>query len=331
MTEVLGQRIDEAYAECVRATREFVMRVTGGTGECVLGLSGGIDSGLVAVIAAEALGAEKVHCVLLPGPHSTKHSIDDALELARRQGLSTLTVPIEEPVAAFERILAQACAPDAPTSTGASTSTEASAFSAFAPTSTDASASTGASASAFTPCHLTGITAQNVQARTRMVCLMALSNAHGWLMLNTGNRSEAFMGYSTLYGDMAGAFAPIGGLWKTQVFAMARWLNERAAAEGVQPPIPQHMIDKPPSAELAEDQTDEDSLGITYALLDQILAAHVDGEASREELCAQGFALRDVDLVLHRIAGSAFKRPLLPPHPQCGSRAAHTAEPIQDV
>lgn len=104
-----------------------------------------------------------------------------------------------------------------------------------------------------------------------MVCLMALSNTYGWMMVNTGNKSEAAMGFSTLYGDTSGAFAPIGGLYKTDVFALSRWVNERAAAEGKVPPIPEHIITKPPSAELSPGAEDEKALGIDYATLDQIL------------------------------------------------------------
>jgi NAD+ synthase (glutamine-hydrolysing) len=152
---------------------------------------------------------------------------------------------------------------------------------------------------------------------------MALSNARGWLMLNTGNKSEACMGYSTLYGDTAGAFAPLGGVYKTDVFAMARARNRRAAEAGETLPIPVNVFVKPPSAELAPDQEDEKSLGIDYATLDHILVASVEGgcdaSAVASALVDDGYpadeAARLVDYVLSRTAANAFKRALEPPYP----------------
>lgn len=156
-----------------------------------------------------------------------------------------------------------------------------------------------------------------------MVCLMALSNAHGWLLLNTGNKSEAAMGYSTLYGDTAGAFAPLGGIYKTDVFAMARARNRRAVEAGGVGPIPVNVFVKPPSAELSPDQEDEKSLGIDYATLDRILVAAVEHgeapEAIAAALAAEGreaeATRRLVDDVLARTAANAFKRALEPPYP----------------
>ena len=169
----------QMYEACTAALGAFVR--SAGFTDVVIGLSGGMDSTLVAVMAHDALGADHVHGVMLPGPYSSESSIDDAEALAANLGISNITVPICEPFEAFEAVLARACG--------------------------------GA---------LIGLAAENTQARCRMVCLMALSNAHGWLMLNTGNKSEAAMGYSTLYGDTAGAFAPLGGVYKTDAFAMAR-------------------------------------------------------------------------------------------------------------
>ena len=122
--------------------------------------------------------------------------------------------------------------------------------------------------------------------------LDALSNTYGWMMVNTGNKSEAAMGFSTLYGDTSGAFAPIGGLYKTDVFALSRWVNERAAAEGKVPPIPEHIITKPPSAELSPDAEDEKALGIDYATLDQILIAHFEQGKPAEETLQQASILK---------------------------------------
>ena len=223
----------ERYRLCVNALKGFMDDA--GFSDVVIGLSGGMDSSLVAVMCADALGADRVHGVLMPGPYSTDHSVDDALDLARNLGIRTRTVSIAEPYRAFEAALAEACGGK-----------------------------------------LSGLAAENTQARCRMVCLMALSNACGWMLVNTGNKSEAMMGYSTLYGDTAGAFAPIGGLYKTDVFAVARWRNRQAEIAGEVPPIPEHVFVKPPSAELSPDQEDEKSMGIDYPTLDRLLKAHVD-------------------------------------------------------
>ena len=204
----------ERYRLCVNALKGFMDDA--GFSDVVIGLSGGMDSSLVAVMCADALGADRVHGVLMPGPYSTDHSVDDALDLARNLGIRTRTVSIAEPYRAFEAALAEACGGK-----------------------------------------LSGLAAENTQARCRMVCLMALSNAYGWMLVNTGNKSEAMMGYSTLYGDTAGAFAPIGGLYKTDVFAVARWRNRQAEIAGEVPPIPEHLFVKPPRAELSPDQEDE--------------------------------------------------------------------------
>ena len=263
----------QMYEACTDALGAFV-RGAGFT-DVVIGLSGGMDSTLVAVMAADALGADHVHGVMLPGPYSSESSIDDAEALALALGISNITVPICEPFEAFEAVLARACG--------------------------------GA---------LTGLAAENTQARCRMVCLMALSNAHGWLMLNTGNKSEAAMGYSTLYGDTAGAFAPLGGVYKTDVFAMARWRNRRAVEEGGTGPIPVNVFVKPPSAELAPDQEDEKSLGVDYATLDQILIAYVEEGKDVAAIVAESGLSRDlVDYVIARTDANAFKRALEPPYP----------------
>lgn len=262
------------YGECARATAAFV-RDAGFT-DVVIGLSGGIDSALVAAIATDALGADRVHGVLMPGPYSSEHSVTDAVALADALGIGRVEVPITEPYEAFVREMAAAGE------------------------------------------ELVGLASENTQARCRMVVVMALSNAHGWMMLNTGNKSEACMGYSTLYGDTAGAFAPIGGVYKTQVRAMCAWRNAEAERAGKRPPIPQSIIDKPPSAELAPGQTDEASLGVDYDTLDRILVQLVDAGASVDELAAQGFARDEVEPIARRYAACAFKRALEPPYPDSG-------------
>lgn len=263
----------QKYAACAAALKEYA--ADAGFSDVVIGLSGGIDSSLVATMCVDVFGAEHVHGVLLPGPYSTDHSVSDAEDLARNLGILTRLISIKEPYEAFSAVLAEAC---------------------------------GGS--------LEGLAAENTQARCRMVCLMALSNAHGWMLVNTGNRSEAMMGYSTLYGDTAGAFAPIGGIYKTDVFALSRWRNEQALASGRPAPIPEHVLTKPPSAELAPGQSDERSMGIDYAALDAILEAHFDHGTDAEGVAALGYDRALVDDVLRRVRSYAFKRALEPPYPQ---------------
>lgn len=268
----------EQYRACVDGLSAFVEHV--GFAEVVVGLSGGIDSSLAAVMAVDALGADRVHGVLLPGPYSSSHSVTDAQELASNLGIQSQTVSICEPFESFERVLARSCGGK-----------------------------------------LSGLAAENTQARCRMVCLMALSNTYGWMVLNTGNKSESMMGYSTLYGDMVGAYAPLGDLYKTEVYALARWRNEQAEACGQTLPIPQNVLVKPPSAELSADQFDETSLGVDYPTLDRLLKCSVEEGASRQELVEEGFAEPLVDRVLATVRATAFKRALEPPCPRMESRS----------
>lgn len=263
----------EQYEACVAELGAYVKQA--GFSEVVIGLSGGMDSSLVAVMCADALGSTHVHGVLLPGPYSSEHSFDDAHELAHNLGMETSVVSICEPFEAFESVLARACGGE-----------------------------------------LAGLAAENTQARCRMTCLMALSNAHGWMLINTGNKSEAMMGYSTLYGDTAGAFAPLGGLYKTDVFAVARWRNEQNLMRDKGPLIPERVFTKPPSAELSPNQEDEKSMGIKYDTLDKILFAHVEKGLGAGDLIAAGFAQSDVSRVLAKVQATAFKRALEPPFPQ---------------
>ncbi len=263
----------ERYRACVDALKAYADQA--GFTDVVIGLSGGMDSSLVAAMSVDAFGADHVHGVLLPGPYSTEHSIDDAQELADALGMDARIVSICEPYEAFEHVLARACGGE-----------------------------------------LDGLAAENTQARCRTVCLMALSNRYRWMLVNTGNKSESMMGYSTLYGDTAGAFAPIGGLYKTDVYAVARWRNEKAAAEGVVPPIPEHVFVKPPSAELSPDQKDETSMGIDYGTLDALLVAHVERGLGAEELVREGFDPATVERILATVRATAFKRELEPPFPE---------------
>lgn len=265
--------LQEKYTICVEALREFADQAN--FSEVVLGLSGGIDSALTAVMCAEAFGPENVHAYMLPGPYSTDHSISDAEDLAANLGIPVEEISITKPYEAFAATLEPALSGP-----------------------------------------LQGLASENTQARCRMVCLMALSNAFGWMMVNTGNKSEAAMGFSTLYGDTAGAFAPLGGIYKTDVFALSRWVNERAAAAGLTPPIPEHIITKPPSAELSPGAQDEIVMGIEYATLDEILVAHFEKGMSVEEIVALGFDIDEVEYAIRRTNSYAFKRAMEPPFPQ---------------
>lgn len=163
---------------------------------------------------------------------------------------------------------------------------------------------------------LSGLAAENTQARCRMVVLMALSNQNGWMLVNTGNKTEAYMGYSTLYGDTAGAFAPLGCLYKTDVFALSRWRNDVAREDGCVPPIPEHVLVKPPSAELSPGQEDEKSMGLPYAVMDRILMGHYEHGLSPEQIAGNDLGLDVVKGVIRRAQGYAFKRAMEPPFPQ---------------
>ena len=262
--------IGEKYGACVDGLASFAHGVR--MSDAVIGLSGGIDSSLVACMCVDVFGADHVHVYMLPGPYSSEHSLVDAQELAFNLGMRAERISIDKPFEAFVDVLGDHCI------------------------------------------MARGPAAENTQARCRMVVLMALSNAHGWMMVNTGNKSEAMMGYSTLYGDTAGAFAPIGGLYKTDVFAMSRWVNEKALAEGRVAPIPEHVLIKPPSAELAPDQRDEDTLG-SYAELDRLLIDYAEHGMGREELVAAGYDADEVQRVAGRVDAYAFKRALEPPFP----------------
>lgn len=255
------------YHALVAATRDYLG--SNGFTDCLVGLSGGIDSALVATIAADALGADHVHCVLMPGPHSSEGSVTDAMALAANLGLDAVTVPIS---GMFESGLAN-----------------------LGP---------------FCGGEVTGVARENLQSRIRTLCLMTLSNTYGWMLVNTGNKSEAAMGFSTLYGDTAGAFAPLGDVYKTDVFALARYRN-RALGEV----IPQAIIDKAPSAELYDGQRDDDRLP-PYDLLDPLLAAHVEGGMDRGELISAGFGTELVDRVLPMVSRFEFKRRQEPLSPQ---------------
>ncbi|OJX63838.1 MAG: NAD+ synthase [Micrococcales bacterium 73-13] len=226
----------------------------------VLGLSGGIDSSVCAAIAADAIGADRVHGVSMPSRWSSEHSRSDADDLAARIGLHYSVEPIAGLVQPFEEQLG-----------------------------------------------LAGVAAENVQARARGVILMAKSNQRGHLVLTTGNKTELAVGYSTIYGDSAGGFAPIKDVPKTLVWELARWRNAAAQARGETPPIPESSIAKPPSAELRPDQTDQDTLP-PYELLDEILDAYVSRRLGREDVVALGFDPETVRFVANLVDRAEWKR-----------------------
>jgi NAD+ synthase (glutamine-hydrolysing) len=210
--------LDEVYQALVLGTHDYVTK--NGFGHVVIGLSGGIDSALVATIAADALGAERVHCVAMPSRYSSSHSVDDAVDLAGRLGVDLRTVPIEP---AHTSLLGM-----------------------FGEVAGDVA--------------LGGLTEQNLQSRIRAVVLMALSNEFGWLVLTTSNKSESAVGYSTIYGDAAGGLAVIKDVPKLLVYRLCEHRNALAEAAGGRPPIPASILTKPPSAELRPDQRDDQSL-----------------------------------------------------------------------
>jgi NAD+ synthase (glutamine-hydrolysing) len=265
----------EVYAALVTATRDYVGK--NGFRSVVLGLSGGIDSALVATIAADALGSERVFTVGMPSRWSSDHSVDDARELARRQGISYTVVPIEPMVAAYAGALEESGG-------------------------------------------LHGLAAENLQARVRGTTLMALSNEHGHLVLTTGNKSELATGYSTLYGDSAGGFAPIKDVFKTLVWDLCRWRNEQATLRGETPPIPENSISKPPSAELSPGQLDTDSLP-SYDVLDALLDDYIERDLGHDELIAAGHDPHLVERVIRMVDAAEYKRRQYPPGPKTTLKA----------
>ena len=254
---------EEVYRALTLGVRDYVRK--NGFQSVALGLSGGIDSALVAAIACDAIGAEHVIGVSMPSAYSSQHSRDDAADLAARTGLHFRTVEIAPLVAAFHESL-----------------------------------------------EMQGLAAENLQARIRGVVLMAISNSEGPLVLATGNKSEIAVGYSTIYGDAVGGFAPIKDVPKSLVWQLSRWRNEHALATGATPPIPENSISKPPSAELRPDQLDSDSLP-DYAVLDNILDAYVEHDRGAEQLLAAGFDHEVVERIVRLIDLAEYKRRQYPP------------------
>jgi NAD+ synthase (glutamine-hydrolysing) len=253
-------RLEEVFRALVLGTRDYVQK--NGFKRVVIGLSGGIDSSLVAAVAVEALGRENVTGVSMPSPFSSAGTRRDGRRLAKNLGIDFLVLPITPIMGGFRRALARP----------------------FKGLKED-------------------VAEENLQARIRGNLLMALSNKFGWLVLTTGNKSEMGVGYSTLYGDMAGGFAVIKDVPKTLVYELARHVNERSARELV----PESVFERPPSAELRDNQTDQDTLP-PYPVLDEILEAYVEEDRGVEELAARGFDADTVRKVIRMVDRNEYKR-----------------------
>ncbi len=262
--------LGERYQAIVLGLRDYVAK--NGFTSVLLGLSGGIDSTIVAAIAVDALGAENVFGVSNPSEWSTEHSQSDAAELAERTGLRLDTIPIAPIFDAYQDAL-----------------------------------------------KLDGIAEENLQARVRAVLWMGLSNQHGHLVLACGNKSELATGYSTIYGDAVGGYAPIKDVPKTIVWELARWRNAWADERGERPPIPENTISKEPSAELRPGQLDTDSLP-PYEQLDAVLDAYVERDLGSADVIAEGFDAALVEKVITLVDKAEYKRRQYPPGPKISKR-----------
>lgn len=258
---------EELYHALVLGLRDYVTKT--GNSRVLIGLSGGIDSSLTAALAAAALGPENITGVIMPSRYSSRHSVDDAQDLAIALGIGDLrTMPIEAAHQSLRETVTAGIGND-PRS----------------------------------------IVDENIQARIRCILLMALSNEMGGLVLVTSNKSEMAMGYTTLYGDMSGALAVLGDVTKNRIYDLSRWINHHAKALGfVGPPIPENSINKPPSAELRPNQTDQDTLP-PYDVLDEIVIRRIEREQSTERIIEEtGFGATLVKNVLRAIDREQYKR-----------------------
>jgi NAD+ synthase (glutamine-hydrolysing) len=261
----------ELYQALVLALHDYVTK--NGFKSVLLGLSGGIDSALVAAISCDAIGAKNVYAISMPSKYSSSHSKSDAQDMAERTGLNFRQVPIEPMVSTFISEL-----------------------------------------------QLTGLAEENLQARVRGMTLMGISNQEGHLVLATGNKSELSVGYSTIYGDAVGGFAPIMDVPKVDVWKLAQWRNEQAKKLGQVEPIPESSITKPPSAELRPGQKDTDSLP-DYEVLDAILREYIEVERSLDEIVAMGYPEEVVVKTLQLTDRAEYKRRQYPPGPKVSPKA----------
>ena len=272
------EEIEEIYRALVLGTGDYLHKT--GFSKAIIGLSGGIDSALTAVVAADALGPENVLGITMPSRYSSRGSIDDSAQLARNLGIEFWEIPIESAHTAFTEMLEERFADTTP-----------------------------------------NVAEENVQARIRGNVLMTVSNKFGWIVLTTGNKSEMAMGYATLYGDMAGGFAVIKDVHKMTVYALSRWRNAQGDQFGGKDDvIPQTIIDKPPSAELREDQLDEDSLP-PYEILDPVIQAYVEDDRSYNEMVDMGFDPAVVRQVITAVDRNEYKRRQAPPGVKITPRA----------
>ncbi len=265
------ETIEKIHHALVLGIRDYFTKM--GFKKATLGLSGGIDSALVLVLAVEALGSENVRVLLMPSRYSSDHSVNDAVHLAKNLGIQYETIPIQPMVDSFEQSLSEV----------------------FAGLPSD-------------------VSEENIQARTRGILLMAISNKFGNILLNTTNKSECAVGYGTLYGDMNGGLSVLGDVYKTDIFKMARWINREHEI------IPENTILKPPSAELRPDQKDTDSLP-DYDMLDQILFDYIELNLSPEEIIAKGFDEATVLRTVRMVNNNEYKRFQAPPIIRVSSKA----------
>jgi NAD+ synthase (glutamine-hydrolysing) len=267
----------EVYAALTLGLRDYVAK--NGFRHVGIALSGGIDSALVALLAVDALGPERVSCVVMPSPHSSVETQADARNIAANLGVESLEIPIAGAMDEYAKALAGSFAEDPGEDADESLPRDPT-----RPSEPD-------------------LAAENIQARIRGNLMMALSNRHGWLVLTTGNKSEMSVGYATLYGDMAGGFAAIKDVPKTLVYELVRHRNAVAGTDL----IPASVIERAPSAELRPDQRDSDSLP-PYELLDRVLESYVERDEGREEMIAAGLPAETVDEVIRMVDRSEYKR-----------------------
>ena len=263
--------IADIHDALVMGIRNYFQKL--GFKKAILGLSGGIDSALTAVLAAEALGSENVYNILLPSKYSSNHSISDSIKLATNLNMPYDIIKIEDAVNTFEQSLKP-----------------------------------------FFKGLPNDIAEENIQARSRGLILMALSNKFGYILLNTSNKSEAAVGYGTLYGDMNGGLSVIGDVYKTQAYELSRYINRDKEI------IPENIITKPPSAELRPDQKDSDSLP-DYDILDEILYQYIEKRKGPKEIVDMGFTKPLVDRILKLVNINEYKRYQTPPMLRISTKA----------
>lgn len=264
------EALETLYSALKTGIRDYVLK--NGFKRVLIGLSGGVDSALVATLAVDALGADAVHCVMMPTPYTAQISLDDAASLAATLGCSYEIIPITDSMQSMTTLL-------------------------------------GARAE-----H--GVVHENLQSRLRGLILMALSNASGALVLSTGNKSEMAVGYATLYGDMCGAYAPLKDVYKTRLYELCAWRN----AQGANPVMPTRILTRAPSAELRDNQTDQDSLP-PYDVLDALLTGLIEDRLSPQALADKGFELNMALRVATMLDRAEYKRRQAPPGPKTTPRA----------